>query len=89
VSETLSVGAGFIPAHDPEFIPARKGQPATSPSVVSTGLKNSGSNDSLRQAQGLSLSKAAGQNGRTNHSTQMLKIFSFAMEWCFLLEDAF
>ena len=30
------------------------GQPATSPSIL-----NSGSNDALRQAQGLSLSKAA------------------------------
>jgi hypothetical protein len=47
-------------------------QPATSPSVVSSGLKDSGSNDSrlkdsgsndsLRQAQGLSLSKAAESN---------------------------
>jgi hypothetical protein len=34
-------------------------QPATSPSVASSGFKDSGSNDSLRQAQGLSLSKAA------------------------------
>jgi len=35
-------------------------QPAMSPSAVSSMLKNSGSNDSLLQAQGLSLPKAAG-----------------------------
>jgi len=47
-------------------------QPATSPSVVSSWLKNSGSNDSLLQTQGLSLSKAAeskthGENWKMKH----------------------
>ena len=51
LGEALSVGAGFILA--------RKGQPATSPSVVSTGLKNSGSNDS------------AESNGLPNRSTHV------------------
>ena len=37
-------------------------QPATSPLVVSPGLKDAGSNHFLRQAQGLSLSKAAESN---------------------------
>ncbi len=34
-------------------------RPATSPAVVSIGLKDSGSNDFPRRARGLSLSKAA------------------------------
>jgi hypothetical protein len=37
-------------------------QTATSPSVVSSGSNDSGFNDFLRQAQGLSLSKAAESN---------------------------
>jgi hypothetical protein len=37
-------------------------QPPTSPSVVSSGSNESGSNNSLRQAQGLSVSKAAVSN---------------------------
>jgi hypothetical protein len=46
------------------FIDFKTSEPqhATSPSVVSSWLKNSGANDSLRQAQGLSLSKAAESN---------------------------
>jgi hypothetical protein len=50
-------------------------QPVTSPSVVSSGLRNSGSNDSHRQAQGLSLSKAAASNTEP-HNFEELYFFT-------------